>query len=366
MTVSMPQISGSSNDAASAGIARPSPPGSARGRIVALMPGLALAAVVAGAATLSAPLVGRVLPLPAMVVALLIGIALYPVAAGPALKPGLTFCVKVLLRWAVALLGIRVALSDIAALGFGVALLVVVAMGVTVWAGFAFARLLGQPPAYGALAGAATAVCGASAALATSTVLPNYEGKEADIAFTVVAVNALSTLAMVAYPLLAAPLGLDPVRTGVLLGATIHDVAQVVGSGYAVSDTVGNTAVVVKLFRVFLLLPVVLAVGWHFARAGSGGTGARVPVPVFALVFLALCLVNSLAPLAPSLAPVYVPVRMAMIEASNAGLLLAIAALGLGTSLGGIARLGWRHLATVTGTTLVILVVAGVGLLALP
>src|SRR5664279_4382830 len=130
--------------------------------------------------------------------------------------------------------------------------------------------------------------------------VPNYPGKQADIAFVVVAVNALATLAMVIYPPLCFLLGFEPQATGVMLGGTIHDVAQVVGAGYAVSDTVGNIAVIVKLFRVFLLLPVVLGIGWYFTRSGIKHGEARVPVPVFALVFLALCLLNSALPLAPA------------------------------------------------------------------
>ena len=190
--------------------------------------------------------------------------------------------------------------------------------------------------------------------------------EEADVAFVVVAVNALSTLAMIAYPPLAALLGLDAVATGVLLGATIHDVAQVVGAGYAVSETAGDTAVVVKLFRVFLLLPVVLVVGWWLARArGTAAEGGRVPAPVFAFVFLGLCILDTAMAWLPALQPVYAPVREVAVSASTWGLLLAIAALGLGTSLGAIARLGWRHVATVVGTTLVILALATGGLLAL-
>ena len=72
-----------------------------------------------------------------------------------------------------------------------------------------------------------------------------------------------------------------------MLGATIHDVAQVVGAGYAVSEPVGNTAVIVKLFRVFLLLPVVLAIGWFFARRAVAADAAKIPFPMFALVFVA-------------------------------------------------------------------------------
>jgi uncharacterized integral membrane protein (TIGR00698 family) len=327
-----------------------------------LIPGIALASAVAAAAVFAAPLVARLFPIPAMVIALAIGIALNRVAARPLFQPGLVFCVKRLLRWAVALLGVRVALGDIAALGFGTAALVVVSMAATVVAGFWSARFFSQNESFGALAGAATAVCGASATLATATVVPSYHGKEADIVFVVVAVNALSTLAMVLYPPLCAFLGFDERVTGVMLGATIHDVAQVVGAGYAVSEPVGNTAVIVKLFRVFLLLPVVLAVGWWFTRKGVEHGAAKVPVPVFALVFLALCLLNSLIAATPGLAALYAPVRSVLVEASSAGLLVAIGALGLGTSLGAIAKLGWRHAATVSATTLVILAVATAGL----
>ncbi|MGP9820544.1 YeiH family protein [Salinarimonas sp. NSM] len=343
----------------------PSPPtsGSITGTARDLAPGILFATAIAVAATLAAPAVALVFPIPAMVLALLLGIALNRPAAAPVFQPGLTFCVKKLLRWAVALLGLRIALGDIVALGIGVALMVVASMALTILAGFALARALGQRAEYGALAGAATAVCGASAALATTTVLPNYKGKEADVAFVVVAVNALSTLAMIAYPPLGALLGFDHQTTGVLLGATIHDVAQVVGAGYAVSETAGNTAVVVKLFRVFLLLPVVLVIGWWFARAGGHAENAKVPAPVFAFVFLGLCLLNTAMAYAPALAPVYAPVRELAILASTWGLLIAIGALGLGTSLSAIARLGWRHIATVTGTTLVILALAAGALL---
>ncbi|TVR11410.1 MAG: putative sulfate exporter family transporter [Salinarimonadaceae bacterium] len=330
-------------------------------------PGLAIALGVAVAATALSTAMPAFLPLPAMVIALLVGIALNPFARREAFQPGLSLAVKRLLRIAVALLGLRIALGDIIDLGVATALIVIASMIVTIASGFALARLFGQTSAYGALAGAATAVCGASATLATATVLPHYKGKEADVAFVVVAVNALSTVAMVLYPLICRWLGMDDRVTGIMLGATIHDVAQVVGAGYAVSEEAGDAAVVVKLFRVFLLLPVVLVIGWIFASRGAiaGASAARVPIPVFALVFLALCFVNSAAGAIPAIAPVYEPIRDLLVAASGWGLLIAIAALGLGTSLGAIARLGWRHVATVTATTLVILAFATGLLLAL-
>ncbi len=333
--------------------------------IGALVPGVAFSAAIAVIAYLAAPYLPKSLPIPAMVIALLLGVVLNPLAQRGVFQPGMVFCVKTMLRWAVALLGLRIALADIAALGVTAALLVVVAMVLTVGTGFLMARLQGQEPGYGALAGVATAVCGASAALATSTVVPNYPGKQADIAFVVVSVNALATVAMVVYPPLCHWLGFDAQATGIMLGGTIHDVAQVVGAGYSVSDAIGNSAVIVKLFRVFLLLPCVLAVGGYFTMKGSLHGSAKVPVPVFALVFLALCIINSAMPLIPALTPVYSPLRTVLIEISTWGLLIAIGALGLGTSVSAIIALGWRHILTVLGTTAVIFVVVTGGLLAI-
>jgi uncharacterized integral membrane protein (TIGR00698 family) len=325
-------------------------------------PGVAMSALVAAIGYIAAPYVAHVVPIPNMVIALVVGIALNPIAARPAMQPGMRFCVSTVLRWAVALLGLRVGLADIAALGPGTAALIVIAMVATLISGFVFAKWYGRGPGFGALVGVGTAVCGASATLACSTVVPDYAGKQPDVAFVVVAVNALATIAMLIYPPLCLLLGFDPQTTGVMLGGTIHDVAQVVGAGYAVSQTVGNTAVIVKLFRVFLLLPVVLGVGWYFTRKGMQHGEARVPVPVFAIVFLILCIVNSAMPLTPSLLPVYTPVKAALIEASTWGLLLAIGALGLGTSIKTIIGLGWRHITTVLGSTGVIFVIVTGGL----
>jgi len=342
------------------------------GVIRPLVDGVALSVVVAVAAALAEPAVkaaaGGRFGLPAVVIALIFGMLLHPLANRQRFQPGMVFCVKKMLRWAIALLGLRVALGDIVALGLTTALIVIASMAATVASGFVLARFLGRETGMGALAGVATAVCGASAALATATVVPDYRSKAADVAFTVIAMNALSTLAMLFYPLLCVWLGLTQAQTGVMLGATIHDVAQVVGAGQAVSIEAANAAIIVKLFRVFLLLPAVLIVGWWLVRDGADGDvsgKAKVPVPVFAIMFLVLCLANSLLSTVPSLAGTYGPLRDLLLEISRWGLLVAIAALGLGTSIGAMARLGWRHLLLVTGTSLVILVVVTGSLLAL-
>lgn len=337
--------------------------------VMRLLPGLGLALGVALAALACEPLVrlasGGKLALPAMVIALVIGILLNSLAIRPVFEPGITYAVKKLLRYAIALLGLRIAFADLVALGFGTAALVLFAMFLTILTGFALAKALGRSEGYGALAGAATAVCGASATLATATVVPDYKGKSADIAFTVVMANGISTLVMLAYPPLCVMLGLTPGETGVMLGLTIHDMAQVVGAGYAVSEPVGNIAVVVKLFRVFLLLPMVLMIGYWFVRRATSKAGdtphANVPVPVFALVFLGLAVINSILPSTP-LASLYAPAKQMLSTLSNWGLLLSIAALGLGTSVSAVLTIGWRHVAVFAGTTLLLLGVTLAGL----
>ena len=308
-------------------------PGSWANRIAglaALLPGLLISGALAylsvqlepftTRATLAA--FGKAVTITAPVIALLIGMTLHGFAARPVFAAGTTFAIKKLLRWAIALFGLKIAAADILGLGLGTALMVIVTMGITLVSGVLFARVVGRGDAYGALAGGATAVCGASAALATASVLPEYKGREADTAFVAITVNLLATFAMVAYPPLCVLLGFDDRMTGVFLGATIHDVAQVVGAGYAVSDTAGNVATIVKLFRVFMLLPVVLGVGWWFAGQGGDSHKAKVPVPIFAIMFLVFVGINSLGVL-PSLA------RSGLIEFSRWGLLIAIAALGL-------------------------------------
>jgi uncharacterized integral membrane protein (TIGR00698 family) len=327
--------------------------------------GFALCGAVAVAAVLAEPLMRRAtggFALPAMVLALVMGMFFNGFAADVRFAPGIAWCVKKLLRIAIGLLGLRIALGDIFGLGLGILLLVIASMALTIASALWLARRLGLEDGYGMLAGAATAVCGASATLATASVVPAYRNKEVDVAFTVIMANAISTVVMLAYPPLCIWLGLTGRETGLLLGATIHDMAQVVGAGYAVSEPVGNSAVIVKLFRVFLLLPVVLIIGAWFAKRGGSANAAKVPAPLFAVMFLLLCILNTAASAMPGVAPYFLPVKSVLNEVSRWGLLLSIAALGLGTSVKAIVTLGWRHIAVFMGATGVILVVIATGL----
>lgn len=317
-------------------------------------PGIALSVCIA----LSAAFAEQFFPFPATVIALLIGVLLNPIACRAIYQSGMTFCVKVLLRWAIALLGLKVLLKDIWALGVSTILITVVGMAVALGTAFYIGHFSEKKKGLAALSGAATAVCGASAALATASVVPEYKGKNSDIAFVVVAANALATLGMILFPLLAGWLGFNTLETGIFLGATIHDVAQVAGASQGIPDGGESAAVVVKLLRVFLLLPVVFIIGWYFSRSSQkSGDNAKIPVPLFAIVFLVLCLVNSFfSVIFPSLKPFYETIRFGFLEASRWGLLIAISALGLGTSVQTIIQSGWRQGAPILGASFMIVI----------
>jgi uncharacterized integral membrane protein (TIGR00698 family) len=239
----------------------------------------------------------------------------------------------------VALLGCRITLGQMVALGWPPVLLVVGTLTVTILASILVARWMGFNALFGLLSGGATAICGASAALALSAALPAHPLKERATLFTVMGVSSLSTLAMILYPAISRWAGLDDIQAGTFIGATIHDVAQVVGAGYAVSTEAGDRATIVKLLRVSMLLPVILATGLLVrSRAAEGGEEAaeRPPLlPVFMIGFLALVAANSLG-LMPR------PVAAAGQEASRWALVAAIAAIGVKTRIKDLTMVGWK------------------------
>ncbi len=314
-----------------------------------LWPGIGLAAVLALAASTVSHLHGG----PTLLYALLFGVALHHLSRDAVTRRGIDFCGHTLLRLGVGLLGARITAQQIAALGWTTALTVVAAIVSTLLFAMALGRWLGMSRAQSVLSGGAVAICGASAALAISAVLPRERHGERFTLTVVVAVTLLSTLAMVLYPLLARALAWPPETAGLFLGATIHDVAQVVGAGYMFGPTAGDIATVVKLLRVSLLAVVVFAVALAFRgaagakdQAAAAGSATRQPMlPWFLWLFIAMVALNSAG-------TITAPLAQGLNELSRACLVTAIAALGLNTSLSRLARAGWRPLLMVGAETL--------------
>ena len=314
-------------------------------------PGLVASATIAAAAGLVATLTNG----PIMLFALLLGIAMNFLGKRSEFDAGIAFTAKFILRLGVALLGLKITLGDVASLGWGPMLLVLAAVALTILSSIAAARWMGFDPRFGLLSGGATAICGASAAMALSAALPNHPLKERATLFTVVGVSTLSTVAMLLYPSIARLLGFDSVQAGIFIGASIHDVAQVVGAGFAISPDAGNTATIVKLARVAMLLPVILAVGLA-TRSSDVPSHERPPLlPWFATAFAALVIVNSLFPV-PSM------VQASGNAASRFFLVSAIAALGMKTRFADIAAVGWKPVILMLLETAFIAVIALVAL----
>jgi uncharacterized integral membrane protein (TIGR00698 family) len=308
-------------------------------------PGVGLALTIAAAASFLAEHYGA----PVMLFALLIGMAFNFLATEGPCVAGIAFTSRTILRLGVALLGLRITFVDISALGIGAVLSVIGLIALTIATGFAAARLFGRKWRFALLTGGSVAICGASAALALAAVIPPNDKLERNTLFTVVAVTTLSTIAMIVYPILFAALGLNDIEAGFLIGATIHDVAQVVGAGYSVSDEAGEVATIVKLLRV-ALLPVVLLIVIAILRSQSS-EGARPTIPWFVVAFAALVAANSFG-LVPT------AVAAAASDASRWMLVAAISALGVKTSLKAMTEVGGGHIGIVVIETLVLLVAA--------
>ncbi len=321
-----------------------------RERARSLFPGVLACIVVAAASTFLSEHYGA----PVLLFALLLGMAMNFLSGEGPCAAGIEFTARQVLRIGVALLGLRITAGQIAELGWQPAAIVVLSVVSTISVSMLLARLMGFRSLFGLLSGGATAICGASAALALAAALPAHPLKERATLFTVVGVSVLSTVSMIVYPMLAHALGLDPRLAGIFLGATIHDVAQVVGAGYSMSKETGDVATFVKLMRVAMLLPVIVfAVVLTRTRAGESH-GPRPPLlPWFAVAFAVLVAINSTGWLPGSVAK-------GGSEFSRWCLVAAIAGIGMKTQLKELATVGLKPVLLMLGETvfLAVLVLA--------
>jgi uncharacterized integral membrane protein (TIGR00698 family) len=310
-------------------------------------PGVLVSVIIAIAATFLSDHYGG----PVMLFALLLGMAFYFLSQEGRCIAGIELASKRILRIAVGLLGAQITIGEILHLGVTPVVMVVVAVLLTLGFGIVVARLFGLSRPFGLLTSGAVAICGASAALAISSVLPKGENHERDTVFTVIAVTTLSTMAMIVYPMIISLFQLDHAAIGVFLGGTIHDVAQVVGAGFSVSDETGNVATFTKLLRVAMLVPVVMSLSFLFRAHTDSAAGKR--LPGFLVVFALLVAVNSTGVIPPV-------VLDALKSISRWCLVTAIAALGMKTSLKAMAAVGWKSITLIVAETvfLAVLVLA--------
>lgn len=284
---------------------------------------------------------------PAMLLALLLGIAFHFLSEEGRCVAGIALTSRAVLRIGVALLGARISVELLIGLGPQLIGLVITGVILTIFFSILVARLLGRGWRFALLTGGSVAICGASAAMAIAAVLPKNEHSERNLIFTVLAVTVLSTLAMIAYPIIAQLLGLSTRETGVFLGGTIHDVAQVVGAGFSVSEETGESATLVKLIRITMLAPVVLVLSLvtrSYPRLREEGASEPPLLPFFVLMFLLLAAVNSIG-----LIPVFV--QTALGDLSRWALLISITAVGMKTSLKAILEFSGQAIVLIVAET---------------
>jgi uncharacterized integral membrane protein (TIGR00698 family) len=305
-------------------------------------PGLLVVLLVAGAAR------GLSFVLPHTVPEVLVAIALGLVVANarplPAsTKPGIKLAVQKLLRGGIILLGARLSLQDVAAIGARSVGLVVVCMALAL----AFALLVGKalklPPRLALLIGVGTAVCGNTAIVATAPVVG---AEEREVSFAVATITILGTLAVVLYPVVGHALALGDVAFGTWSGVAVNDTSQVVAASAAYSSAALDVATVVKLTRNALMAPLLVVIAL-LSRRGSGEArkGAWNAVPLFVFGFLGMTLLRTVGVIDKELAGMFDVGAKALI-------LCALAGVGLSTVVVELKKTGPAPFLLGVGTAL--------------
>ncbi|WP_344995663.1 YeiH family protein [Tsukamurella soli] len=328
-------------------IARHRPGRSPRGLVATLRtaaPGSALALAVACVATV----VGRILPIlgapvAAVLLDALVASTVRPVARMPALAAGLRITGGSVLQIAVVLLGAQVSIAQVLHTGRQTLPVMLGTLVVALAGAWALGRALGVDRDLRTLIGVGTAICGASAIAAVTPVLRPGASR---VAYALTTVFLFNVAAVVAFPPLGHLLGLSQHAFGVFAGTAVNDTSSVVAAATSYGREATDTAVVVKLTRALMIIPVSLGLAWLVGRPawnradGAGRPDGAAPrprlrnlVPWFLLGFLALAILGSVWPLSPG-------VRSDLALAATFLITWALAAIGLSTDLRALRRAG--------------------------
>lgn len=277
-----------------------------------------------------------------LILAVLLGILVKNTVGTPTVcQPGVTFSLKRILRLAIILLGLRLSLGQLVQVGPVGLLIVTATLGATFvftcWLG----RQLGISQKLTHLIAAGTSICGASAVVATNTVV---EGRDEDVAYAVTVVTVFGTVSMLLYPVVAGLLQLSPEVFGIWSGASIHEVAQVVAAAFQGGEVSGELATISKLSRVLFLVPIMLVLSaaageWRRSAPGSSRPFQlnQLPIPWFVFGFMVLIGLNSLNIFPTAL-------KDWLIQSNKFLLAIALAAMGLETNLLKMKQTGLKPL----------------------
>jgi uncharacterized integral membrane protein (TIGR00698 family) len=264
------------------------------------------------------------------------------------ISPGVRFSQQKLLRWGIVLYGLRLTLQDLARLGPRAMVLDITVISTVLIVGYWLGtRVFGLDRDTALLVSAGSGICGAAAVLATDRVIESESHK---VSVAVATVVVFGTISMFLYPVLYPFTGFTQRQFGIYAGATVHEVAQALAAGRAVSQAASDTAVITKMLRVLLLAPVLLLVGRLHGGAKAGGA-SRVKFPWFVFWFGAVIVAQSLIHLPTVL-------RARLIDLDTVLLAAAMFALGIATRWHQMKQAGTRPL-LLASTIFVGLVVGG-------
>ena len=304
------------------------------------IPGILLASTI----TCFAFFISSSFDLPVMMVSLLIGMIFNFIGGKEVFEKGVDFSASQMLRFGVALLGFRLSIENVTNLGYVSIGFTIILVFATFFTGIFISYLFKNKLAIGCLIAGSVAICGASAALAVSTVIPKKKIEEKDILFVILGVTILSTIAMVIYPLLSKLLEMPDIVSGYLMGSTIHDVAQVVGAGYSIGEEAGIIATFVKMIRVATLPFIVILTSYMFNKNQTASS----KLPWFLIFFIVAAFITNMVPLSTTM-------FYTLQQSSSIFLVLAISALGVKTNVTELAKVDFSYVIVIISTTLAML-----------
>ncbi len=314
--------------------------GAPQSRIPASLPGLALCVAISVAAY-GLSRTQSYFPISPMMFAIVIAIGFGATFGAPEwAKAGQSFTLRRLLRLAIVLLGFQLTAADVGVLGVKAVVVILGALALTFFFTRWFGTLIGVDRGLSELIASGTAICGASAIVATNSVT---RAPQEDVVYSLATITFFGTLAMFILPALYGPLGLTAIEYGLWAGGSIHEVAQVVAAGFIAGQHEGETAMITKLVRVAAMAPMILWLG----ASRPKGDGPAPPIPWFVVGFAAVILLNSV------IDPPAVFRQWAQFVTIFL-LTMALAALGLGADLRKLRMKGPRPLAVGAVSTLFI------------
>ncbi len=269
---------------------------------------------------------------------------------------GINFSSSFVLRVGVALLGVKIFVNDVVDLGWLSIAIILFGLFNTILIGYILSRLLKVDEKLGLLSGGAVSICGISAAMALSSVMPRSKEMEQFTATTVIMVAAFGSMLMVGLPYLVSILGLNTEQAAMLIGGSIHDVSHVVGAGFTVSNEVGELAVVIKMLRVAMLVPIT----WIFliifkqqreeAKQANANynistnqvVAKKFPLPWFLSAFIIIAIINNVIVIPKDISEM-------ISDTSRWCFIIALVSLGMKTSFSSLLNIGWRPIVLILG-----------------